>query len=352
VASAPARALAIAEKIGATGFQLRALWQLARERMFHGDYRHALEFCERFDSVAKDVADPRMLAVRDRTMALGLSLVGRLSEARAYAECAVGHPGTFVRTIHMSFNETDHRVASRSHLARILWPLGLTRRARAVAEEGVQEALKLGYTPTICYILSHAAVPIAFWSHDLASVRRYIGLLKEQSADLPHRYWRLWSQIFERVADLKQAPQSNSRGHHTDAILALAQNSFFADTLATFGEDFVGEIVSRRLAAGDSGWSTPAALRGFGRLAMQRGNRDKARASFLQSMATARNQGALSWELRAGISLAELCLEEGRDDEVFRALAKLCERFEEDASGDVHKAKQLLASLEKKVESL
>jgi hypothetical protein len=32
MASAPARALAIAEKIGATSFQLRALWQLARER--------------------------------------------------------------------------------------------------------------------------------------------------------------------------------------------------------------------------------------------------------------------------------------------------------------------------------
>jgi predicted ATPase/DNA-binding winged helix-turn-helix (wHTH) protein len=352
MASAPTRALAIAEQIGATSFQLRALWQLARERSLHADYRHALEFCEQFDAVAKVAADSRMLVVRDRMMALGLFFVGRLNEARGFAERAVSHPGAFVRTLHMSFNEYDHRVASRSHLARILWPLGLTRRATVVAEEGVQEALKLGYAPAICYILSYAAVPIAFWSRDLVSARSYIGLLKEHSADLPHGYWHLWSEIFERVADRENEPESWPPSRHVDAIMARVRDPLFADILATLRADFVGEIVSHRLAAGDSGWSTPEALRGFGRLAMRRGDREEARALFQQSMATARNQGALSWELRAGISLAELCLEEGRDDEVFRVLAKLRARLEEDGSGDVHKAKQLLASLDEKVENL
>jgi predicted ATPase/DNA-binding winged helix-turn-helix (wHTH) protein len=349
MASAPARALAIAEKIGATSFQLRALWQLARERSLHADYRHALEFCERFDSVAKVAADTRMLVVRDRMMALGLFLVGRLNEALGFGERAVGDPGAFVRTLHMSFNEYDHRVASRSHLARILWPLGLTRRATALAEEGVQEALKLGYSPTICYILSNAAIPIAFWSHDVVSARKYIGLLKEYSTDLPHGYWPLWSQIFERVADLEQEPKSASAGH-IDAIMARVTNPLFADTLATLRADFVGEIVSRRLAAGDSGWSAPEVLRGLGCLAMRRGDREKASTLFRQSMATARDQGAFSWELRAGISLVELW--EERDNEALCVLAPLCERSAEDGSGDVHKARQLLASLGKKVESL
>jgi hypothetical protein len=351
IASAPARALAIAEKIGATSFQLCALWQLTRERYLHADYRRALEFCERFDSVAKVAADSRMLVVRDRLMALGLFLVGRLNEARGFAERAVGHPGTFVRTLHMSFNEYDHRVASRSHLARILWPLGLTRRATAVAEEGVQEALKLGYAPTICYILSNAAIPMAFWSHDLVSAGRYIGLLKEHSADLPHGYWPLWSQIYERVADLEQEPKSASL-RHIDAIMARVTNPLFADMLATLRADFVGEIVWQRLAAGDSGWSTPEALRGLGCLAMRQGDREKARALFLQSMTAARIQGAFSWELRGGLSLAELCAEEGRENEAFVVLTRLCERSAEDGGRDLHRARQMLASLGKKVESL
>src|SRR4029077_5226201 len=117
-------------------------------------------------------------------------------------------------------------------------------------------------------------------------------------------YWHLWSQIFERVADQKQAPQSNSLSD-VDAIMARVRIPLFADMLASFGEDFIGEIVTQRLAAGQSGWSTPEALRGSGRLAMRHGDRDKARALFQQSMAAARDQGALSWELRAGISLAE-----------------------------------------------
>ena len=348
IASAPVRALAIAEKIGATSFQLRALWQLASERAVHADYRRALEFCERFDSVARVAADSRMLIVRDRMMALGLFFVGRLNEARVFAERAVSYPGTFVRTLHMSFNEYDHNVASRSHLARILWPLGLTRRAAVVADEGVQEALKLGYAPTICYILSHAAIPIAFWSHDLVSARRHIGLLKEYSADLPHGYWSLWSEIFERVADLEQEPKSASL-HHIDALMARVTNPLFADKLATLRSDFVGEIVSQRLAAGDSGWSAPEVLRGLGCRAAQQGDREKARTLFLQAMATARSQGAFSWELRAGMSLVELC--EGRDYEALRALARLCERAKDD-SGDVRKAKQLLVGLGGTVECL
>jgi hypothetical protein len=352
VASAPARALAIAEKIGATSFELRALWQLSRERMFQGDYRPALEFCKRFDSVAEVEADPRMHVVRDRLMAICLFLVGRLNEARAFGERAVSHPGGFARTLHMSFNEYDHRVASRSHLARILWPLGLTRRATSLAEEGVQEALKLGYAPATCHILTQVAVPIAFWSHDLASARTYIGLLKEHSTDLTQGYWHPWSEIFERVADLKEKAQRDSPSHHVDEILEHVRNPFCADLLATFSEDFVGDIVSQRLAAGDSGWSTPEVLRGFGRLAMRRGEREQARALFHRSIATAKHQGAFSWELRAGISLAELCLEEGRDNEASRVLAQLCKRSGEGGSGDMNKARRLLASLGTTAESL
>ena len=351
IASAPTRALAVAEQIGATSFQLRALWQLASERALHADYRGALEFCERFDSVAGAAADPRMLIVRDRLMALGLRLVGRLNEARGYAERAVGHPGAFARTLHMSFNEYDHGVASRCHLACILWPLGLTRRAMDVAAEGVQDALKLGYAPTICYILSFAAVPIAFWSRDFVCAERYIGLLKECSADLPHGYWSLRSEIFERVADLEREPKSASL-RHIDAIMARVTNPLFADMLATLRADFVGEIVSQRLAAGDSGWSAPEVLRGLGCRAARQGDLEKARTLFLQSMATASDQGAFSWELRAGISLAELCVEQGCNCEAFRVLTRLCARSEQDGSGDVHRARQLLASFGEKVESL
>jgi predicted ATPase/DNA-binding winged helix-turn-helix (wHTH) protein len=343
---AAARALTIAEKNRAPRFQLRALWQLAQERAISADYRGALEYCKRFDAVAEQVRDEQMLAVRDRMMAICLFFMGRLTEARIFAERAVEHPATFPRSLHVSFNEYDHRVASRSHLARILWPLGFTDRAVAVAGAGVDHGLQLGYAPTICFILSFAAIPIAFWSHDLPAARRYIVLLKENSADLPHGYWHSWSQLFERIADLEESSTSAAFKQKVDEIMAEVREPFVADALATFRDDFVREIVIQRALRDEAGWCTPEVLRGMGCNAAKNGDKENAELLFRRAIDVARQQGALSWELRGALSLTELWALERRKSEVLSPLISVYKRFSgADCSGDLRKAKRLLQDL-------
>jgi predicted ATPase len=68
---------------------------------------------------------------------------------------------------------------------------------------------------------------------------------------------------------------------------------------------------------------------------------------FDQAAVMAREQSALSWELRIGLSLCRLRMTEGRGDQGRRELAALYDRFTEGfETADVVAAKQLLDSLD------
>jgi len=71
-------------------------------------------------------------------------------------------------------------------------------------------------------------------------------------------------------------------------------------------EGFVPTSVSKEPHGGRAGWCTPELLRIRGRRLLLQGNRGAAEALILRSIETARRQGALAWELRTAISLAEL----------------------------------------------
>ena len=82
------------------------------------------------------------------------------------------------------------------------------------------------------------------------------------------------------------------------------------ETLATLNEAAADDEILARGARGSAGWCTPELLRISGKLLLRPGKEDRARAEalLLRSLEVARQQGALSWELRSATSLAELPL--------------------------------------------
>jgi predicted ATPase len=126
MATASARALEIAERLGASTYQLRALWGLAGERYVSGDYATALAFTEQFGRVVQDTGDQSAGLVHDRMMALALHLAGRQAQARSYAERALTHPAAAIRTAHKTFNEMD-LLSCFSTTSRRIWMLGTPR---------------------------------------------------------------------------------------------------------------------------------------------------------------------------------------------------------------------------------
>ena len=108
-----------------------------------------------------------------------------------------------------------------------------------------------------------------------------------------------------------------------------------------------GAIESAGGRADGQQWYVPELLRIKGEILLQHGSERALAASCLdQAAAMAREQGALSWELRIGLSLCRLRVTQRRGDEGRRELASLYGRFTEGfATTDLVAAKQLLDEL-------
>jgi predicted ATPase/DNA-binding winged helix-turn-helix (wHTH) protein len=349
IATAYARALEIAESLGASAYQLRALWGLARERYVQGDYGAALAFCERFGQVAENSNDRTAELVHQRMMALALHLIGRQKDARPYAERALSHPAAAIRTAHKSFQEYDSGAAARSHLARILWLQGLADSATSVAEDGVVYGLSLEYPPPLCYVLVYAACPTAFWTGQADAAHRYVRLLLEQSADLSFGYWQSWRRCYEHVIALSGNEGTGEFRNHLLALRASATAPIYGDLLSTLREELAGSEAFARAEKGEAGWCAPEILRIKGIRMRKSGDPDALRAAeavFLDSMDMARQQGALAWELRTATSLAQLFQEQGRIPEAQDVLGSVYANFREGfATQDLKAAKATLDGL-------
>jgi predicted ATPase len=95
-------------------------------------------------------------------------------------------------------------------------------------------------------------------------------------------------------------------------------------------------------------WYVPELLRIKGEILLQHGSERSLAAGncFDQAATMAREQGALSWELRIGLSLCRFRMTQGRGDEGRRELALLYDRFTEGFdTADLIAAKQLLDEL-------
>jgi len=108
-----------------------------------------------------------------------------------------------------------------------------------------------------------------------------------------------------------------------------------------------GAIESAGGRADGQQWYVPELLRIKGEILLQHGSeRALAASCFDLAAAMAREQGALSWELRIGLSLCRLRMTQGRGDEGRRELASLFDRFTEGFdTTDLVAAKQLLDEL-------
>ena len=106
--------------------------------------------------------------------------------------------------------------------------------------------------------------------------------------------------------------------------------------------------VLARAESDSAGWCTPELLRIRGsRFLQPGGDRDAAEALMLRSIETARRQGALAWELRTAISLAELWQAEDRRDQAADLLGSTVSRFTEGfTTADLVRAADLFKNLQ------
>jgi predicted ATPase/DNA-binding winged helix-turn-helix (wHTH) protein len=360
------KALDIAEGLGQTEYQLRALRGLYSYHNASGRYRAALPFAQRFYALtaAGSAAKDRLFG--ERMVGVARHFLGDQSTARRHLElvltgfAADDRGSDYIRAqidSHIIRFHTDLHVSARMYLARVLWLQGLPDQAVRTAKLSIEEARATGHALSLCTALALAACPIALWTGDPAMAANYARELLEHSRRHFLPLWNAYGAVFHRIVAIRSGDPDGDLPMPHAALSELAgPNVTFrfltglielAEALTHAGRIADGlAVVEAGMEQSEVGWLTPELLRLKGELLLLQGTPaavETIENLFRQALDEARRQEALSWQLRAATSLARLLRDQGRWDEAIACLRPIYDRFTEGfGTADLVAAKQLL----------
>jgi predicted ATPase/DNA-binding winged helix-turn-helix (wHTH) protein len=336
-----AKALARASRDGNVAAQYRAYYGLIVYGATNGNYIEALETSEKLGKLAATIGDPNMLVTHRRLTAIAATFAGEHSSVRDHTQYVLNHPSSSSGTTRMRGMFFDQRISTRTMLARTLWQQGFPEQARDCAEEGLALGLSLEHALSVCLVLAHAVAPIALWSGDLDRAAQMTELLLGQSREHGFFIWRAFGRAYQTALEA-ESDKSKAKP------MLPSVGALLFETVATLNEKLADDAILKRGEQGLGGWSTPELLRISAKRLLEPERTDPARAEalLLRSLDFARRQGALSWELRSAITLAELWQSQNRQGAALELLASVHDRFTEGfGTADLITSKLLLGRL-------
>lgn len=353
----------ISERLGETDIQLRTLWAMWSHRLNRGEHRATRDLAERFVQVARHAGNADDVLIGDRLLGATLHYEGRQREARPYLErfldlYVADGPRRRSMWVHL-----DQRLYARSYLARTLLLQGLADQAKRHAQAALADAQAAGDEISLCFYFGEVATPIALVIGDLAAAAGSISALIELSSRQSATYWTSYGPCLQAVLLLRRGELADGITLLTSSLEAFRGIGQTIDYLSLLGALAGGLAEAGRCAEALStieealadsrrdgrGWYLPELLRIKGKLLLQEAkipSTAAAEACFHQSIETAQRQGALYWELRAALGLADLHLTQGRQDQARQILAPIYGRFTEGFdTADLCAARAMLESL-------
>lgn len=355
--------LRIADALDDDDFRLRALWGLWVVGVTGGKQRPALALARKFANLAAKKKDHVAALMGERLIGTSLHFLGENGRGRQHIERSLSHfvPGD--NRSHAVRFQFDQFVSASAYAARISWIMGFPDQALRTAEIGVAQALALGHSLSLCYILGSAACPLTLAVGDLSAAERNVTMLIDHSDRHGLALWQIMARRFKGHFDVKTGERDAGSKLLFNAIDSLHEAGFvlyhtealaeYAEVLGAIGHIAQGlVIINRALAQSrrhEERWCLPELLRIKGDLTLLstvNGGEAAAEEIFLESLDWARRQQALSWELRTSISLARLRRDRGRASQAHDELAATYARFTEGfATGDLKAARKLLTGL-------
>ncbi len=353
--------LAMAERLDAREYRLRALWGLWAFRFNSGQHCVALTVAQKFYAVAATRPDPFDCLIGERMIGTSQYYLGELPSARRHIERVLPHSVVAAQKSEIARFVGDARVAALGFLARILWLQGVPDQAMRAAERCVAEARATNHAISLSLALVVAACPVALWVGDLAAAEHYVEMLLDNSTR--HALTRLgaFGRCYQGMLAIQRGDLSNGL-RLLRAALGEPAAAGSVRWLLTFIISAVSRHV-RQIADGlpeieeaitrfehtEERWLIAELLRVKGELLLLRGEPGAAATAgdhFRQALDVARRQGALSWELRAATSLARRWRDQVRSKQARELLAPVYDRFTEGfATADLREAKSLLEEL-------
>jgi predicted ATPase len=311
-----------------------------------GECRQAQSLAERSERVAHRTGNPALAAIADRLMGNSLHYAGKQREAqRCFARMLEAYVAPEYQR-HTIWFRHDLRLMGQAALARVLWLRGLVEQGVAQAQASLEGAQAADHEPTLCWVLHYGAYPVALMRGDLVAAARAVAMLKDLAAGLGAPFWKTLAQCLEGEllirrgefaagsillrSALNTCEKTGWTICYPEFLGALAEGSaglgHFPEALAT---------IDRALAMAERGgerWLVAELLRVKGEFLMRAADDQSGLAAercFCEAMEVAREQDALSWELRIALSFARLRVRQDRHDDARLLLAPVYDRFTE-----------------------
>jgi hypothetical protein len=352
-----ARTQALAEKLGDDQAQARALFQWSASRWYAEDFREALTLAERCSAIA-DKSDDALVRM------MGKLMLGNALHSMGEHALALSHIDSVIDQSFLpnQLRLSRYRLVARFPLCNILWLKGFPDQAVDCARIALDEARLGNNALVLSQTLARAACLIALYVGDLAEAERSVAVLLDYSAKHPLNTWNAVGRCLQGRLLLAQGDlaglevlraaldwlhEARFGVLYAISLGALAQGLGVAGQVAE-GRAAIDEALERT-ERNEERWCMPELLRIKGEVLRLDGSTKEGEASedyFQQALDGARRQEALSWELRAAMSLARLWHQNGKTDEANALLSAVYNRFTEGfETSDLKTARALMDEL-------
>ncbi len=359
-----AKALETAEALDDFDAQARALADLSTTQLYHRDYQKALNASERLRQVADRLRDPGMVAIAAQRIGTRLLTAGKLREARQCFERILETPLLPKHQQPELWNYRYARAMARAMLARVLCLQGFTERAYLEARISVDEAPTKERPLTVCRVLNFGMCRVAPMIGRFEEAEQAIAQSIAVATTLSAPFWQILGLFLKGKLLVDRREFAEASTVLRDAFDKCGQNGWrisypeFKGALAAahlgLGEtdealEAANDAIANSGAQHGHAWYLPELLRLKGEALLQQGAEGAASAAavcFEQAGETAREQGALFWELRIALSFARLRVTQDRGPDAHRLLMSVYGRFTEGFdTPDLQEAKTLLDAL-------
>jgi non-specific serine/threonine protein kinase len=338
------RALSLAEALGSIEHQKRAvhgLWQISLRSV---ELRKALQLSRRYAEFAR--SDTDLAATHTANLMVGMSLtyLAEYGEASSLLEQAIHHYPAAQRQREMASLGLDALSSAFGHLSTCLFARGLIDAGIRAAERSIEEAQQVGQPVALCLAMTRPAGLLFPEVGAFDTAERHIAAILEQADRHALGTFRALAacatgrMLFMRgdpaagAAALRSGlAQMEATGYRS---LQTIFRGYFAEALTAAGnaDEGLAEVERAMRYAEQTEYMrfVPELMRIHGSVIAhgQPGN-PKTEQILRRAIDLSQRQGALYWELRAALALAEDRQMQGRRMEAYALLAPIYRRFSE-----------------------
>jgi predicted ATPase/DNA-binding winged helix-turn-helix (wHTH) protein len=347
----------LAERLADTDYQVRTQFSLGYFYLRQPDYHSALAVGHRYAALAERITDPLARSAADWLTGVSLYGLGDLANARGHLARVVETDPMVSRRARIIRFGFDQRVYALGTLGMLRWMQGAPDEAIRQTNTAVAEGQELGHPVSLCLGL-WTGCQVALWVGDMAALERLVASLlrhtERHALENYNAYGRgfaaelsvLRGDLDAGLRQMRTALDMLLRHRHYVRYWAFLPNfarmQVAAGNIAD-GIAFIDEALERA-QRNDHTTYMPETLRIRAELSALQGDVAVADEYLARSLALARRQGAMSWELRAAMSQARL---HGNDKPARELVGSLYRRFTEGLeTADVRTAKELLEQTE------